>query len=905
MRQTFRASGLHRLWVLEILAVMLFAGLCTPVLSASTTCSANVAIPGTGPGNTQMFDVFQSGNCDNDALGLFAGANVPITNDAVGSSGPQTVTGSNGNTYTLEWSGPNPDTYTIILVSQVAPGPEILTFSYFFDDGSADPGNTTNAIFTINISLPSLGPTVPGAPTIGTATPGNAQASVSFTAPASNGGAAITSYTVTSSPGGITGTGSASPITVTGLTNGTAYSFTVAATNIVGTGASSSASNSVTPKTVPSAPTIGTATRGNAQASVTFTAPASNGGAAITSYTVTSSPGGITANGSSSPITVTGLTNGTAYTFTVAATNIAGTGAVSSASNSVTPATVPGAPSIGTATAGDSQVSVTFNAPIANGGSAITGYTATSSPGSITGSGAGSPVIVSGLINGVTYTFTVTATNAVGTGPASLSSGPVTPIAPPIAAGSSTTVAYDSNSNAIPLSLSGGAATSVSVTTAAAHGALTVSGNSISYTPTTGFFGSDAFSYTATNSSGTSAPATVSLVVSAPAITVSPSTLPAASIGVAYSQSLTASGGQAPYVFSTTLASGSLPAGLSLAANGTITGTPTAAGLFSFTVRGTDSSTTTPANFSAAKSLTVSSPTITLSPVTLPPFSVGSGTPYNQTITASGGTTPYFFAVTAGSLPPGLSLSNSGVVSGTGVVGGQYFFTVTATDSSSGTGPFTGSRAYDLAATLVPPGVLNDRASTNANQAATIPVTSNDTGQIDSITVSAGPTHGQATVNGLDVIYAPERNYAGPASFQYTATGPGGTSSAATVSVTVLPLSGPSGSGQSISISSAIPSSLHVTANATGGPFTAITIVSPPSSGIAVVRGLDIVYLPAANLASPQVVTFTYTITNSFGVSAPITVTVTVSPSTQPISQVKPPHLWHRLMRQIQFGGAA
>ena len=87
----------------------------------------------------------------------------------------------------------------------------------------------------------------------------------------------------------------------------------------------------------PNAPTIGTATAGNAQASVTFTAPSDNGGTAITGYTVTSSPGSLTGTGSSSPIVVAGLTNGTAYTFTVTATNAQGTSPASSASNSITP----------------------------------------------------------------------------------------------------------------------------------------------------------------------------------------------------------------------------------------------------------------------------------------------------------------------------------------------------------------------------------------------------------------------------------------------------------------------------------------------------------------------------------------------------------------------------------------
>jgi uncharacterized repeat protein (TIGR01451 family) len=272
-------------------------------------------------------------------------------------------------------------------------------------------------------------PTVPQAPPIGAATAGNAQASITFTAPANNGGAPITGYTMTSNPGGITGTGAGSPIVVSGLANGTAYTFTVTAANSVGTSAASAASNSVTPSGPPGAPTIGTATAGNAQASVTFTAPASNGGSAITGYTATSSPGGLTASGAASPLVVTGLTNGTAYTFTVRATNVNGQGPASAASNSVTPATVPGAPAIGTATAGNAQASVTFTAPASNGGSAITSYTVTSSPGGLTGTGATSPIVVSSLTNGTAYTFTVTATNAAGTGAASAASNSVVPIA--------------------------------------------------------------------------------------------------------------------------------------------------------------------------------------------------------------------------------------------------------------------------------------------------------------------------------------------------------------------------------------------------------------------------------------------------------------------------------------------
>ena len=186
---------------------------------------------------------------------------------------------------------------------------------------------------------------VPNAPTIGTATVSgvSGQASISFTAPAINGNSTITTYTATSSPGGITATLSqagSGTIIMNGLTNGTAYTFTITATNGIGQSAESATSNAVTPYTVPDAPIIGAAAVAgiNGQATVSFTAPASNGGSPITSYTATSSPGGITgtlSQAGSGTITVNGLANGTAYTFTVRATNAGGLSAESAASNTV------------------------------------------------------------------------------------------------------------------------------------------------------------------------------------------------------------------------------------------------------------------------------------------------------------------------------------------------------------------------------------------------------------------------------------------------------------------------------------------------------------------------------------------------------------------------------------------
>ncbi|WP_088830362.1 fibronectin type III domain-containing protein [Paenibacillus tyrfis] len=303
----------------------------------------------------------------------------------------------------------------------------------------------TNDLGNSTASLPSnsvtpTASTAPGAPTHVTAevANGESQATIKFTAPVSNGGSPITGYTVTSSPGGLTASGTGSPITVTGLTYGTAYTFTVVATNGVGNSTASLPSNSVTPTAstapaaVPGAPTAVTAVveRGQSQATVTFTPPASNGGSVITGYTVTSSPGGLTASGTGSPITVTGLTYGTAYTFTVVAINGVGSSVPSVPSNGVTPtasATVPGIPTNVKAVAGNGEATVTFTPPASHGGSPIVSYTVVASPGGRTATGTGSPITVTGLTNGVTYTFTVIATNSIGSGTASDVSNAVRP----------------------------------------------------------------------------------------------------------------------------------------------------------------------------------------------------------------------------------------------------------------------------------------------------------------------------------------------------------------------------------------------------------------------------------------------------------------------------------------------
>ncbi len=289
-------------------------------------------------------------------------------------------------------------------------------------------GTPTGAVTTLYFT-----PEPPTAPLGVQAVAGNGQATISFTPPANNGGSPIKKYVVTSQPDGITAEGTTGSITVTGLTNGTAYTFTVVAVNSAGDSPASAPTTSVTPTGTagaPSAPLNVTAVAGNGEATISFAPPANTGGSEITGYKVISQPGGITVSGTKSPITITELTNGTAYTFSVIATNSVGDSPASASSISVTPtapAGSPGAPTNVTAVAGNGQATISFTPPADNGGNPVTEYKVTSQPGGITVTGTKSPITITELTNGTSYTFTVQAINSAGSSAASAASSAVVP----------------------------------------------------------------------------------------------------------------------------------------------------------------------------------------------------------------------------------------------------------------------------------------------------------------------------------------------------------------------------------------------------------------------------------------------------------------------------------------------
>lgn len=659
--------------------------------ATGTGAGSPITVTGLTNGVSYTFTVTATNAAGTGAASAVSNAVVPAE--------PQTITFANPGTQNF---GTNPDLSILgggasatsglaVTFSSSTPGVCTITTGGVLTFGAAGTCtiNADQAGDSSHLPAPqvthsfTVAPVVPHAPTSVVATAGDTQAAVAFVAPVNIGGSAITGYTVTVSPADVAPVnGAGSPIVVTGLTNGQAYTFTVTADNAAGTGPASSASNSITPK---------------ATQTVTFNNPGAQNFGTTPTFTATSDAGLSPTFTSSTPAVCT-ITSGGAVTFVAAGTctinaDQGGNGSYLAAPqvtrSFLVNAVVPGAPTIGTAVAASgSEADVAFTPPAFSGGAAVTGYTVTVNPGGATRTGSASPIRVGGLVPGSTYTFTVAATNSSGTGSPSAASNSVTLLPPLVAGPVSATVAFGAAATPITLDITG-TPTSVAVDTAPAHGTVAVSGTTLSYTPAAGYAGTDSFTYTASDAFSTSAPATVSITVSAPVVAIDTTSVAEATAGSAYTQALAASGGAAPYSYAVT--AGALPAGVTLSPDGMLSGTPTVAGAFAFTVTATDSSTGA-GPFTAAYSYTlqVNAPAIAVGPGALP--AAAGASDYHQAVTATGGVAPYRFSVTAGELPDGLTLSASGDLSGTPTAAGSYAFTVQAADANG----FTGEHAFSL-----------------------------------------------------------------------------------------------------------------------------------------------------------------------------------------------------------------
>ena len=298
-----------------------------------------------------------------------------------------------------------------------------------------------------NVAGPLVPMTTASAPLNLVGTFGDSKVTLAWATPASNGGGPISDYRIqyrearagapwTTVPHAAS---TATSIIVTGLANGTPYIFRVAAVNPVGFGATEETSR-ITPMTIPGAPAIVSATPGNASVALAWRAPGSNGGGAISNYIIEYKVDGPSVTwtrfprvaSSATTATVTGLANGTSYLLRVTAVNAAGIGPASNTSDPVMPVTVPTVAFGVVAVGGDKQARLTWNAPASNGGLPVIDYVVeVRAAGAATwttfadGVSAATSATVTGLTNGVTYTFRVTAKNSFGSSAASAESVPV------------------------------------------------------------------------------------------------------------------------------------------------------------------------------------------------------------------------------------------------------------------------------------------------------------------------------------------------------------------------------------------------------------------------------------------------------------------------------------------------
>jgi large repetitive protein len=285
-------------------------------------------------------------------------------------------------------------------------------------------------------------------------------------------------------------------------------------------------------------------------------------------------------------------------------------------------------------------------------------------------------------------------------------------------------------------------------------------------------------------------------------LVLGPSELSLASVGVPYQTVFSVSGGVAPYHLS--IPQEAIAPGLVFdVANSMITGTPTEAGTYTFSLTATDSSIG-PGGANAvtgAYTLTVASP-IAAPVITITPEILPGGVrmlAYDQTLTATGGTAPYVFTVTAGTLPPGLNIGIAGAITGTPATIGSSTFTVTATDASG----FTATATYTVAVTEAPPEAVSRTMHAVAGQALAVDLTEGASGGpfTAAALVSLTPANaGTATVAQVGsgaiarytLTYTPATTFAGISTATFTLDNASGTSQPATITFDVTPRPDPS-----------------------------------------------------------------------------------------------------------------
>jgi alpha-tubulin suppressor-like RCC1 family protein len=527
-------------------------------------------------------------------------------------------------------------------------------------------GCTSSQAYTLIIACPTIKVSSPnglGTLNVGTSFTG------SFTS--SGGTVPVTYKTVSTLPIGMTlasdGTLSGMPMVVGN------FPITVTATGVNGCTGSVTVTLVVSCQTVTLSPiSLPRGIVGSAYSQGVTVSPSGSYTYAVTSGTL---PGGLILNSTTGVITGTPTTVGSS-TFTVTATGPGSCTGSQQYTLAIICATITLTPPSGTT---NMTLGTTFSGNFtAIGASAPVSYSTTSTlPSGLTlaldGKLSGTPTSVGSFPINVTMTdfngckVTITTTLTISCGTVTLS-----PTTLPVA---TTTAAYNQT---LTVAQSGTYTFAVTAGTLPSGLSLNQVTGAITGIPTTS--GLSSFTVTATSTNGCNGSRQYTLFVDCPTITVTAPTTLTGTLGTAYSQSFTSSGGAGTKTYTTTSI---LPAGMVLAANGTLSGTPTQSGSFLVTVTVTDDNGCTG---SMAISLVVGCSTLT---VTAPTTLTGTpGTAYSQSFTSSGGAGTKTYT-TNSTLPAGMVLATNGTLSGTPTQSGSFLITVTVTDGNGCTGSVT------------------------------------------------------------------------------------------------------------------------------------------------------------------------------------------------------------------------
>lgn len=373
-----------------------------------------------------------------------------------------------------------------------------------------------------------------------------------------------------------------------------------------------------------------------------------------------------------------------------------------------------------------------------------------------------------------------------------------------------------------------------------------------------------------------SAPFSVTVVC--PTITVNPATLPDGSLGVAYTQGVSATGGTGTYTFAVT--AGTLPTGLTLGTDGSITGQPTAAGTFTFTVTATD--TVTSCTSSRAYTVNVC-PVITLTAIAT---CTEVGAAYSSTITAPAGAPTVAFAVTAGNLPPGLTLAPNGTLSGNPTTAGPYVFTVTATDGNS----CTGSQAYTVNVLgLTPAAGALPEATFGSAYSQTFTASGGSGGFTHAVT--SGSIPGGLTLSAAGVLSGTPTGATGTGSFSFTVTATN-TATGCTIARAYTLVSRPVAAGNTYGDGAGntqyaaggyapapttpfVASATNILGNDLGPSLVPSVVTGPVNGTVSMNADGSFLYTPTPGATTSA--SFTYKVTSNGVDSANATVTITLT----------------------------